>query len=36
MTPFRCPVDLAVAIHWNHFNGRKVLQLELVDWRLAA
>jgi single-stranded-DNA-specific exonuclease len=27
------PVDLAVQLHWNHFNDRKLLQLELVDWR---
>ena len=25
------PVELA----WNHFNDRKLLQLELVDWRMA-
>jgi len=34
--PKGVPVDLAVSIHWNHFNGRKVLQLELADWRLSA
>ena len=34
--PKGVPVDLAVAIHWNHFNGRKVLQLELSDWRLTV
>ena len=28
-------VDLAFELIWNHFNGRKLLQLELLDWRLA-
>ena len=28
-------VDLAVKLTWNHFNGRKLLQLELCDWRHA-
>jgi|UniRef100_UPI004049D810 single-stranded-DNA-specific exonuclease len=31
--PAREPVDLAVKLTWNHFNGRKLLQLELIDWR---
>jgi len=29
-------LDLAVQLRWNHFNGRKLLQLELVDWRPAV
>jgi len=28
-------VDLACELVWNHFNGRKLLQLELLDWRLS-
>ena len=28
-------VDLAFEVVWNHFNGRKLLPLELLDWRLA-
>ena len=28
-------VDLAFEAVWNHFNGRKLLQLELLDWRLT-
>jgi len=36
LPPSGVPLDLAVEIHWNHFNGRKVLQLEMVDWRLAG
>lgn len=28
-------VDLAFELVWNHFNGRKLLQLELLDWRLS-
>ena len=27
------PLELAVQINWNHFNGRKSMQLELLDWR---
>ena len=33
--PARTPVDIAVHLRWNHFNDRKLLQLELIDWRLA-
>jgi len=33
LPPVGSPIDLAVELHWNHFNGRKTLQLELVDWR---
>jgi single-stranded-DNA-specific exonuclease len=35
MPPIGRRVDLAVELGWNHFNGRKLLQLELLDWRLA-
>jgi len=30
------PIDLAVHLRWNHFNDRKLLQLELVDWRHSS
>ncbi len=33
--PRGVPLDLAVELKWNHFNGRKLLQLGLVDWREA-
>ena len=33
LPPVGVPIDLAVELHWNHFNGRKLLQLELIDWR---
>jgi len=33
LPPVLQPVDLAVKLTWNHFNGRKLLQLELIDWR---
>lgn len=33
--PTNTPIDLAVELKWNHFNGRKLLQLVLVDWRLS-
>jgi single-stranded-DNA-specific exonuclease len=33
--PVGVPLDLAVELAWNFFNGRRLLQLELLDWRLA-
>lgn len=32
----RVPLDLAVELKWNHFNGRKLLQVGLIDWRPSA
>jgi single-stranded-DNA-specific exonuclease len=34
--PLGVPLDLAVELNWNFFNDRKLLQLELVDWREAS
>ncbi len=34
--PVGVPLELAVELAWNFFNGRKLLQLELLDWRLAG
>ena len=31
--PHATAIDVAVQLHWNYFNGRKILQLELADWR---
>ncbi len=31
--PVGVPVDMAVEIAWNYYNDRKLLQLELIDWR---
>jgi single-stranded-DNA-specific exonuclease len=36
LPPMGESIDLAVQLRWNHFNGRKLLQLELVDWRPAV
>lgn len=33
LPPVGSPIDLAVELTWNFFNDRKLLQLELVDWR---
>lgn len=33
LPPVGVPLDLAVELKWNHFNGRKLLQLGLIDWR---
>jgi single-stranded-DNA-specific exonuclease len=35
LPPVAVPLDLAVEITWNHYNGRRLLQLELIDWRPA-
>jgi single-stranded-DNA-specific exonuclease len=34
--PLGVPLDLAVELNWNFFNNRKMLQLELIDWRPAT
>lgn len=36
LPPVGAPLELAVQLNWNHFNGRKTLQLELLDWRPGA
>lgn len=36
LPPVGVPIDLAVELKWNHFNGRKLLQLVLIDWRRSA
>ena len=36
LPPCGTALDLAVSLHWNYFNGRRALQLELVDWRPAG
>lgn len=35
LPPLGVPVDLAVKLGWNHYNGRRLLQMELIDWRRA-
>jgi single-stranded-DNA-specific exonuclease len=35
LPPVGAPLDLVVQLNWNNYNGRKTLQLELHDWRLA-
>lgn len=36
LPPLHTPLDLAVELKWNHFNGRKLLQMGLIDWRNCA
>jgi single-stranded-DNA-specific exonuclease len=36
LPPVGARVDLAVELNWNFFNDRKLLQLELLDWRAPA
>ena len=36
LPPVGTPIDLAVELTWNFFNDRKLLQLELIDWRRTA
>ena len=34
--PVGTPIDMAVEMRWNFFQGRKLMQLGLVDWRLSS
>lgn len=36
LPPVGQALELAIQLNWNHYNGRKTLQMELLDWRLAA
>lgn len=36
LPPTHRVLELAVELKWNHFNGRKLLQVGLIDWRLAG
>jgi single-stranded-DNA-specific exonuclease len=36
LPPVGAPLEMAVQLNWNHYNGRKILQMELLDWRLAG
>jgi single-stranded-DNA-specific exonuclease len=36
LPPAGVPVDLAVELACNYFNDRKLLQLELIDWRRSV
>ena len=36
LPPVGTPLEMAVQLNWNHYNGRKTLQIELLDWRLAG
>jgi single-stranded-DNA-specific exonuclease len=33
--PAERPIDAVVRVYWNFFNGRRFLQVELIDWRFA-
>ncbi len=35
LPPVGVPLEMAVQLNWNHYNGRKTLQIELLDWRTA-
>jgi single-stranded-DNA-specific exonuclease len=35
LPPVGVPVDVAVQVAWNVYNDRKLLQMELLDWRLS-
>ena len=36
MPPVNTPIDIAIEMAWNFFNDRRLLQIELIDWRPAA
>ena len=33
LPPSDRPIDMAVKLAWNRFNGRRLIQMELLDWR---
>ncbi len=36
LPPAGVPLDFAVELKWNFYGGRKLIQLELLDWRPAV
>ena len=36
LPPMDEAIDLAVKLNWNVFNGRRSLQMELLDWKLSG
>lgn len=36
LPPVGVPLELAVQLNWNYYNGRRTLQMELLDWRLEG
>ncbi|HEX2860147.1 MAG TPA: single-stranded-DNA-specific exonuclease RecJ [Lacunisphaera sp.] len=36
LPPVGPPLEFAVQLNWNHYNGRRTLQMELLDWRAAG
>jgi single-stranded-DNA-specific exonuclease len=36
LPPVGVPLEFAIQLNWNHYAGRKTLQIELLDWRPAA
>jgi single-stranded-DNA-specific exonuclease len=36
LPPVGVPLELAVQLNWNFYNGRRTLQMELLDWRPAG
>lgn len=35
LPPVGAPLEMAVQLNWNHYNGRRTLQIELLDWRMG-
>ncbi len=33
LPPLGVPIEMAVQLNWNSYNGRRTLQIELLDWR---
>lgn len=36
LPPVGVPLEMAVQMNWNNYNGRRYLQIELLDWRPVA
>lgn len=35
LPPVGRPLEMAVQLNWNNYNGRRFVQMELLDWRLV-
>ncbi len=36
LPPIGQPLEMAIQLNWNYYNGRRALQMELIDWRVAG
>jgi single-stranded-DNA-specific exonuclease len=36
LPPVGAMLEFAIQLNWNHYGGRRTLQIELLDWRVAS